>query len=117
MSLLLKLGDAVVQKPSKFSISKFKVTAHTGRVASGLMTMDLVAFKKTFHFEYEAIRGDHLNTLLDIIYTTTLFYTIDYSENEVVKSATVYTGHIPQELYRTDGLWTWKNVIFDLIER
>lgn len=117
MALLLKLGGVEIKRPTKFVISKYTVTAHMGRVASGLMTGDYVAQKKTFHFEYEAIRGDHLNTILDIIYTPNLFFAIQYSENGVVKNASVYAGHIPQELYRTDGLWTWTNVVFDLIEQ
>lgn len=117
MALLLKLGGIDVKKPTKFLISKYTVTAHMGRVASGLMTGDYVVQKKTFHFEYEAIRGDHLNTILNIIYTPVLFFGITYSENGVTRSATVYAGHIPQELYRSDGLWTWINVNFDLIEQ
>lgn len=116
MSLLLKLGGVPIKKPMEFTIERYNVT-DSGRVASGLMTMDLVAKKRKFLFGYPAIDGDDMDAILDIIDTTSMFFPIQYSENGVTKNATVYAGHIPSKLYRSDGLWTWTDFNFDLIEQ
>jgi len=116
MAQLLKLGGVTIKKPTSFRIERYTLTK-AGRVASGLMTLEYIAKKRKFVFEYEVISGTELNTILDIIDTTTMFFTINYRENNVNKSATVYAGHIPSEQFRTDGVWYWKDVNFDLIEQ
>ena len=60
----------------------------------------------------------YLSTILDIIWETNeLFFTLSYVENGQTKTAKVYTGSIPTELYRTGDNWVWKGVTFDLIEK
>ena len=49
--------------------------------------------------------------------TNELFFTLSYVENGQTKTATVYSGSIPTELYRTGDNWVWKGVTFDLIEK
>ena len=116
MALLLKLGGITVKKPVEFTIERYNIT-DSGRVASGLMTMDLIAKKRKFLFRYPAIDGDDMDTILNVIDTTTMFFAIQYSENGTTKNATVYAGRIPSKLFRSDGFWTWQGLDFDLIER
>ena len=112
-----KINGTTIKSPTHFRIERYNITFDAGRVASGLMVMDFIAKKRKFLFQYEVISGTALKTILDIIDTTTLFMTLEYVESGVTKTATVYAGHIPSDRFRTDGVWYWKNVNFDLIER
>lgn len=115
---VIKLNGTTIKKPKPgdFRISKFNLTK-SGRVASGKMTMDLIAKKRKFEFNYEVLSGPDLDTILGIIDTDAMFFTIDYVENSVEKSATVYCGEITAKKYRTDGVWYWKDITFNLIEQ
>jgi len=116
MAQVLTIGGIEVQSPTNFQIEKYNITK-AGRVATGDMTLEYIAGKRKFIFEYNSIRGDYLDIILDIIYTPTMFFTLTYKENDVVKSATVYAGAVKSEQFRTDGSWVWKNVSFSLIEK
>ena len=117
MAQLVTLGGVTVKKPHKFQISRYNITK-SGRVANGDMTMEYIAKKRKFHFGYNVISGGDLDTLLGVIDTTTMFFTLTYVQNDVTKTATVYAGHIPTEQFRTDaGAWYWKDANFDLIEK
>lgn len=112
-----KINSQTIKRPSEFKIERYNIT-NLQRIASGDMCGDLIAKKRKFFFTYEGIRSDDLNNILDIIWnTTSLFYTLEFVENNVTKTATVYTGAIPMELHRTGALWVWKNVTFNLIEK
>lgn len=106
-----------IKRPSTFKIERYNVT-NMERIANGDMVGDLVAKKRKFYFTYDAITSTELNKILDAIWEiNSIFYTLQYVENNVVKTATVYSGSIPSELYRTGGEWVWQNVTFNLIER
>ncbi len=111
-----KIDGTDIKRPTKFHIEKYNITK-AGRVADGTMKLDLVAKKRKFLFRYEVISGTALNTILGLIDTSAMFFTLTYDENGATKTATCYAGHIPAELFRTDGVWYWRNVNFDLIEQ
>jgi hypothetical protein len=114
---VITLGGQTLKNPDEFNIENYKLTRETGRLIDGSMTMDFVALKKKFNFEYKAISGTDLNTILAIINTSTIFFTLTYKDREGTHSVTVYAGAVPQNLYRTDGNWVWTDVKFALIER
>lgn len=117
MAMLLKLGGKTIKRPSGFDIEKYNLTK-SGRVASGKMVMELIAKKRKFLFSYEVISGVSLETLLSVIDTDAMFFKLEYTENsDDVKEAMVYVGSIKAKNFRTDGIWYWKNVTFDLIEQ
>jgi len=116
MAQIITIGGITVKLPTNFSIEKYHLTK-AGRVATGDMTLEYIASKRKFNFEYDAISGKDLNTILNVIDTATMFFTLTYKENDVNKSATVYAGAIPAEQFRTDGYWVWKDVTFSLIEQ
>ena len=90
------------------------------RLANATMVGDLIAKKRKFYFTYDAISGYDLDTILEAIWdSTTLFFPLEYLENGVSKTATVYVGSIPTELHRAGKTtnWVWKNVTFNLIEK
>jgi len=117
MAQVLKLSGITIMQPTKFRIGKFKLTRETGRLINCEMVMDFVALKKKFYFEYDAINGKNLKTILDIIDTSTIFFTLSYKDREGTHIKTVYAGAVDQGQFRTDGSWVWDDVKFDLIEK
>ena len=112
-----QIAGRPIKSPSQFKIERYNVT-NLQRLANAEMCGDLIAKKRKFYFTYAAITAKDLNTILDIIWETNeLFFTLSYVENGQTKTATVYSGSIPTELYRTGDNWVWKGVTFDLIEK
>ncbi len=117
MAMPLKINGTRIKSPTGFQIERYKITK-ASRVASGKMTMDVIARKLKFLFNYKVLSGAEYKTILDILDTDTAFFTLEYVENDVVKTATVYSGAITANKFRTDeGAWYWKDVTFDLIEQ
>ena len=121
MALIITIDSTPIQNSTKpIVIGHFPVVAHAGRVASGDMTMDYVTNKKTFQFEYEAIRADVLKIITDIIFDfPDMFHTLIINENGGSDEYTIYPGAITKTLLRSDndGYWYWQSVSFQLIER
>lgn len=113
------VNSIAIKNPSSFKIERYNIT-NMERLADATMVGDLIAKKRKFYFTYDAISGDDLDTILEAIWdSTTLFFPLEYLENGVSKTATVYVGSIPTELHRAGRTtnWVWKNVTFNLIEQ
>lgn len=108
-----------IKNPSSFKIERYNVT-NMERLADAKMVGDLIAKKLKFYFTYEAISAEDLDVILEAIWETDeLFFPLEYVENGVSKSATVYVGSIPTDLHKAGKAsnWVWKNVTFNLIEQ
>lgn len=116
MSAVWKINNTTIKSPKDFDIEEYNLTK-SGRLASGLMCMDFIAKKRKFPFRYDVISGTDLDIILGLISTSTMFFTLSYVENGTTKTASCYTGAIKRKKFRTDGVWYWKDVSFDLIER
>lgn len=116
MPNIFKLNDTVIKRPTEFSIEKYNLTKGE-RTGSGLMKIRYIAAKRKFLFNYTVISGPELDAILNVINTVELFFTLTYEENSVVKTAKVYVGAIKSKKFRSDGVWYWKDVSFDLIEQ
>lgn len=113
------VNGRAIKNPSSFKIERYMVT-NMERLADAKMVGDLIAKKRKFYFTYDAISGDDLDNILEAIWETNdLFFPLNYTENGVSKSATVYVGSIPTELHKAGKTtnWVWKNVTFNLIEQ
>ena len=113
------VNNIPIKNPSKFKIERYNIT-NMERLADATMVGDLIAKKRKFYFKYDAISGDDLDTVLEAIWdSTTLFFPLEYLENGVPKTATVYVGSIPTDLHRAGRTtnWVWKDVAFNLIEQ
>lgn len=116
MDVYHKLGGVLLKNPTSFKNSKYNLTK-SGRVASGKMRMDIIAVKRKFELEYAVIPGDLYDLIDSILFSGNSFFSYEYVENGMVKTATVYAGQLEGQRYRTDGCWYWKGVKFDLIEQ
>ena len=117
MAQELKINGTTIKTPNKFDYEAYNLTK-SGRVASGEMTMDLVAKKRKFLLNYTVISGKNLAVILGLIDTSSMFFTLTYKDNDVSKSAVCYVGAIKKTQFRTDsGAWYYKDCQFDLIEK
>ena len=118
--MIVKLDGTSIKDPTGFTVSRFKLTK-AGRMGNGLRTMDFVASKKRFEFNYKILDGEELNTIETILYDDeTLFFTLTYPDNQgVEQTATVYAGAISYDKFRTETNYGyyWKNIAFNLIEQ
>lgn len=116
MANLLSIDGVVVKKPTDFGVERFNLTK-SGRVASGKMTMELVAKKRKLTFAYDVIAGKDLEKLLSILDTDKMFFPVAYVENGKQHTIVVYVGAIKYKKFRSDQGWYWKNLTFDLIQQ
>lgn len=108
-----------IKDPSAYKIERYSIT-NMQRLANGEMVGDLIAKKRKFFLEYETIRAHELDNILKLIWeSNNLFFTLKYVENGVSKTAKVYVGAIPTDLYRagSGANWVWRDVAFNLIEK
>lgn len=112
-----KINGTIIKAPHEFTIERYNLTK-AGRAASGTMYMDLIAKKRRFVLRYEVLSSTQLQHILNLIDTNNMFFTFAYEEDGTAKTATCYVGAIPSLLHRKGtGIWYWKNVSFNVIER
>lgn len=114
--IVKSINGVKVKQPSDFSVERYDLTK-SGRVASGKMTIDIIAKKRKFILAYEVIAGPALTTLKNAVDSYNPFFDLVYIENNVEYTVRVYRGAMKYTRFRTDGVWYWKNLAFDLIEQ
>lgn len=118
MGMEIKINGVRIKQPKNPRISHYNLTK-AGRVASGRMTMELVAKKRKLFLEYDVLSGKDLEQIMSLIDGEDMFFTVEYIENGVQKSFVAYVGEIERTMHRGGGLngWYWTNVAFNFIEQ
>jgi hypothetical protein len=116
MAICLIGGVPVKEPPGGLQIEKYNLTK-SGRVATGKMTLEIIAKKRKFNFEYEIMSGADLERLSAIVDGPNGFFSFQYEENGVQKTATVYGGAIKARKFRSVSGFYWKDISFSLIEQ
>lgn len=112
----IRINGVRIKQPTECKVQRYNLTK-SGRVASGKMTMELVAKKRKLDLIYDVLSGSDLELILSLIDTEQMFFQVQWLENGDEKSMTAYVGEIVADKFRTDGMWYWKNVEFHLIEQ
>lgn len=112
----VKINGIAIKNPTSWDVEEYKLTK-AGRVATGDMTMDVIAKKRKFNLSYEVLSGKDLEAIRNILYSDDSFYTLEYEDDNLLRSAIVYVGAITRSRFRTDGVWYWRDVQFSLIEQ
>lgn len=105
-----------IKTPHTFQIERFKLSK-SGRLASGLMVMDIISKKKKFMLHYDVISGPDLTVILNLLDSDVAFYNFQFVEIGAPVTYIVYPGAIKYDRFRNDGRTYWKNVNFDLIQQ
>ena len=119
MAQLITLAGTTIKAldPGNFGIEKYKLT-EAGRTSDGTMHIDLIAKKKKYTFKYDVLSGNDLKTIADIVDGDTMFFEITYiDDNGTQGSATVYSGALKYNSFRSDQGYYWRDVTFDLIQK
>lgn len=118
MNTNYKIDNTVIKSPTSFGVEKYRLTK-SGRLACGDMTMEYLdhSKKRKFQFGYSVLSGIWVTTIESLIYDGPVFFTLEFPENGVQKTAMVYSGAIKKDRFRCDGVWYWKDVSFALIEQ
>jgi len=109
-------GVQIKSPPMNISIEKYNIT-NAGRTADGNMKMDFIAQKRKFILNYPVISTQEVELIESLIYTPNLFFEFTYTEDNIVKSATVYTGALKKIPAWHDYVWYWKDYEVHLIEQ
>lgn len=112
----LKINGVVIKHPSTFKIESYSVTK-SGRTADATMCMDLIAKKRKFFCTWESMTGTDLETLLRLVDSEQMFFTVEYTENGIVKTAICYAGAVQRTKVRGGSQWYWRDVEVDFIEQ
>jgi hypothetical protein len=113
---MILFNSQKVKEPHGFNIEKYKLTK-SGRLASGRMVIDIIAKKRKFVFSYKSISGPQLDLIAQFVDGDMSFFELTYEENNVIKTATVYSGALKATQFRKGSICYWTNVSFDLIEQ
>ncbi|MNU64659.1 hypothetical protein D3C71_539410 [compost metagenome] len=116
--MAFKINGEVIKNPPEFSYEYYNLTK-SGRVASGKMTMEIIAQKRKFTFSYPVMSGADMQKLRSLIFNATIpFFSLEYDDESGQSVAVVYSGAIKATRFRTGKMgWYYKNVTFDLIEQ
>lgn len=119
---MIKFNGIEVKTPTDIDYEHYNVT-NSGRMASGSMSMDLIAKKSKLKINYAVLKGADLRTIKSIIYGPNMFFDVTYyDEDGVIRTITCYVGAITYKKFRTGvkdplNAWYWKDVEFAVIER
>jgi len=113
-----KLGPAgyenTIPTPNGFSITTQEI-AREGRTASGRLVKDIIAVKKVFTLEYNALTAEQVQTLLTE-YERREFLSFIYPDRGQNRTATVWFAELPRELLLT-SIEHWGNFSITLEEQ
>ena len=113
----IKIDGQSIKDPTDFQIGDYKISK-SERIASGLMTFETIAMKRTFQFSYKnGITGPEVQKILDILQNDKNFYELTYNDLGKPQKAIVYTGAFKRRRFRTDSIEVWKDFDFQLIEQ
>ncbi|HYF94416.1 MAG TPA: hypothetical protein VD969_19530 [Symbiobacteriaceae bacterium] len=116
---MVTLNGVQLPNPSKIEVGKFNLTK-AGRSASGLMTMEIIARKRSVTIQYTHLSEPDLKVILDQL-DSRVFHTLTYPDPQGTAGTitlTVYAGDLAYKpWHRVDGVWWWQEISIPLIER
>lgn len=116
-TILLNVNGVDIKNPSTLTYDYYSLSK-SGRLASGKMTMDIIAHKRKFECAYTNMSTTEWNTMMAAVFdANTPFYTLHYYKDNVWTDCTVYTGDISKDLARWGGQWYYTNIKIDFIEQ
>ncbi|MNH36298.1 hypothetical protein D3C79_970730 [compost metagenome] len=112
-----RVNGEAIKAPSEFGYEYYNLTK-SGRVASGKMTMEIIAQKRKFSFSYEVMSGADMANIRNLLFNPKIpFFSFEYDDESGVQVAVVYSGAIKAIKFRSHMGWYYKSVSFDLIEQ
>lgn len=113
MAVIVSVNGVAIKTPTSFDIEEYDLTK-SGRVASGKMTMEIIARKLRFNFAYDILTQADVEKIMAATRTSGGFFPLVYMDGCTQKTAIVYRGAVKRKYFRRGF---WKDVNFALIEQ
>ncbi len=114
---MVTLNGVQLPNPSAVEVGRFNLSK-SGRSASGLMNMEIIAKKRTVAIRFSHLADSDLRMILDQLDSRT-FHTLTYTDPQAGPTTiTVYVGDVAYKPWRrVNESWWWSDVSVPLIER
>lgn len=114
--MIVKINGTTIKSPPDWDIERYNITK-AERVATGDMSIELIAKKRKFLLGYSSLSGEEFDFIVALVDGEEMLMDLTYEHNGSLLNAVVYCGPIKARKHRSNGGWVWKNVTFNLIER
>lgn len=114
----LTINNTQVRTPTELKVATFRIS-RAERLASGLMSMEIVAVKRRLDLNYSFILETDIKLIMDLL-ESKVYHTVVYPDSQKGEShtITVYLGDIGQNAgQRIANTRYWRDVSIALIER
>ena len=112
--MILKINNVTLPTPVSFEESREPIWSNnTGRVASGKMVGDIIAYKKTYNVAWGILTKKEYETIRDA--TKASFFNVTIVDNNATTTLTMYSSALSKSNMTIDGYYN--NVSVNLIEQ
>jgi hypothetical protein len=112
----IKVNGVAIKNPTDLDIDSYNLTK-SGRVASGLMTMEIIAQKWKLECKYDVLSAADMQNIRNLIDAGIPFFQVEFLYEGSYRTIKAYAGAINRKRFRTSSGWYWKDVGFALIEQ
>jgi len=112
------IDSTQIKTPTGLKVGTFRITK-SERLASGLMSMEVIAVKRRLDLSWAVIKDVDLEPILDLL-DSKVFHSVTYPDPQNGESATItaYLGDTGQEAgQKIAGTRYWQDVSIALVER
>lgn len=112
--MILKVNNITLPSPTSFDESREPIwSSNTGRVASGKMVGDIIAYKRTYNVAWGILTKNEYEKIKDA--TKASFFNVVIIDNNVTTTLTAYSSALSKSNMLLDGYYTGVSV--NLIEQ
>ena len=112
--MILKVNNTVLPSPISFEESREPIwSSNTGRVASGKMVGDIIAFKRTYNISWGILTKSEYEKIRDA--TKAPFFSVAITDNNTTTTLTAYSSALSKGNMTIDGYYN--NVSVNFIEQ
>lgn len=104
------------KEPTSIEFQSYNLTK-AGRTTDGTMHLDLVAKKRKLLVYYEVIESTDKKIIEDILDGKNMFMQVQYTQDNVRKSALCYVGELKSKPAIKGKIWKYPDYEFHLIEQ
>ena len=119
----ITINGVRIFQPDQCTVSYYNIS-NAGRVANGLMVMDIIAQKAKLSNTWSSINSVDRQQIFALVYNPSQpFFTVQYDEDGMTYTKTMYAGELDTDRFRipdskmAGSLWWWKNFKVDFIEQ
>lgn len=114
---LITIGGVIVPPPSTYNVTLSNIDK-TERNAAGTTIIERIAIKRKISLGWDNLSGTEYSQVLNAV--DPVFFSVTYFDpkDNILKTGTFYSSDRQAPMmFFVNGMPTWSNIQFDLIER